>query len=299
MANEAPSLTVAIPFHSGTDLLRRALASVAGQENARCELVVSDDSPAGNAAAIVAEFPDLGIRYYANVANRGMAGNWNCCLELARTDLVCLLHGDDELLPGYCAQMIQAGRQFSEATAFFCPTRIIDGQGRKCFSFADAYKTLLVPWGRRPFRLSGPSALAALLRGNFVFCPTLCFRRSKLGAVRFDGRWRFVLDLDLVARLLLAGHDLIGLRDIQYAYRRHEDNATLTFTQDLSRFDEELTLYQELAGQARARGWHAAARRAETARIIKLQLGYTGLRALAAGDLAAAGRAIRLLACIW
>lgn len=295
MANPSSSITVAIPFYSGTDLLRRALASVAKQRNASWELLVCDDSEAGSAAEVVLEFPDLHIRYQRNPANLGMAGNWNRCLELARTDLVCLLHGDDELLPGYCEQMVRAARQFPDAAAFFCPARIVDNQGKEFFSFADAYKSLLVPRGSRPFRLAGAAGLASLLRGNYIFCPTLCYRRSKLGPLRFDGRWRFVLDFDLIARLLFTGQHLIGLRTAQYAYRRHADSTTAAFTQDLSRFREELTFYKELAVKTRTRGWLAAARRAEAATIIKLQLGYAGVKLLLKRDLAGAGSAFNML----
>ena len=43
-------------------------------------------------------------------------------------------------------------------------------------------KRFLVPSRHRHVSLVGEQALTGLLRGNFIMCPTLCYRRSVLGA---------------------------------------------------------------------------------------------------------------------
>src|SRR4051812_10332837 len=112
MADAAEPLTIAIPFYKGHDYLRRAIESVLRQSSPDWRLVVCDDGPEPGTAELVAGFDDPRIRYEQNARNLGMAGNWNRCLDLATTDLVNLLHNDDELLPNYVAEMLAAGRSY-------------------------------------------------------------------------------------------------------------------------------------------------------------------------------------------
>ena len=64
------------------------------------------------------------------------------------------------------------------------------------------------------------------MHGDFIMCPTVCYRRSRLPAERFRAEWRQVLDLDFFTRILLAGGTMVGLPTSAYAYRRHAENAT-------------------------------------------------------------------------
>jgi len=269
-------LTIAIPYYSGVELLRRAVDSVLRQTSPHWRLLVVDDSPAGTPPV---PWPDLGgrdprIRYERNRDTLGMAGNWNRCLNMAETDLVALLHADDELLPNYVGLMIQAAARWPEAVALFCQEQIIDEHSRRRFSFPDAVKRLLWPRGRGPVRLEGESGIYTLLCGNIICCPTLCYRKSLLAGRRFAPSWRFALDLEFTTRLLLEGETLVGLREMAYAYRRHAGNATVRFTENLERFREEAQLLDALRGELAARGWQRAASIADKKWIIKLNLGY-------------------------
>ena len=147
--------------------------------------------------------------------------------------------------------------------------------------------------------LQGEPALRALAAGNFIMCPTLCFRRSVLGARRFDPRWRQVQDLDLTARLLLEGATLAGSREAAYAYRRHGESATERQSESLLRFEEELALLAELARAARQRGWPRAARAAARAWTPKLHIAYRALGDAARGRPRDAAAKLRFLARSW
>lgn len=283
-----PAITFAVPYHSGPDYLRSALRSVLAQTYPAWRLVVCDDGPEGSGGPVVAEFADPRVRYVRAPVGGGMAANWNRCLEQAETDLVTLLHADDELAPHYAAALTAAAVRHPDAATIFCRAHVIGPDGRPAFSFPDFVKRFLVPRRGRTLVLSGDSGLAALLRGNFIMCPTVCYRRSRLGGLRFDGRWKFVLDLDLYARLLLAGEQLVGIAETAYRYRRHAGNATVAYTESLLRFREEADLYGELAAAARGRDWLASARVADRRTIIRLHLGYRIARDVLTGRLSAA-----------
>jgi hypothetical protein len=148
------------------------------------------------------------------------------------------------------------------------------------FSLADMVKRLL----SRGFGgqvLSGEAGATALMRGNFIMCPTLCFRVGRLAGRRFDDRWAQVQDLEFTIRLLLEGESIVGVEARGYAYRRHPESATSIQSRSRLRFDEEFRLFDEIAKRAEARGWQRTARAARHKRIIKLHLLYRALRDLA------------------
>jgi glycosyltransferase involved in cell wall biosynthesis len=269
-------ITFAVPFYRGTDYLERAVRSAAAQTAPDWRLVVADDSPDGSGAAVVERVGDARVRYSRNARTLGMAGNWNRCLDLVDTPLVTLLHADDELLPNYAAVMTAGAASHSDAAALYCRAVVVGPTGAPVFSLADRVKDFIAPRAAGPTRLAGPAGVAALLRGNFIMCPTVCYRTDRLRGRRFDPRWRFVLDLDFFTRLLTDGDAIVGLPDAAYAYRRHAGNATAEYTETLLRFEEEAALYDELAAEARrrGRGWEAVGRVGRGKRILRLHLLY-------------------------
>jgi len=293
----AEPVTLAIPFHRGAAYLREAVESVRMQSSEDWRLVVVDDRGGEeDVSTWLTGLADPRIRYERNPANLGMVPCWNRCLELAETDRVTLLHGDDRLEPGYVALMQELCALHPQAVAFFCEARIIDETGSDAFSLADRMKPWLRPAGGENYALEGEPALAALARGNFIMCPTLCWSRARLGKRRFDPRWRQVQDLDLTTRLLLEGERLVGSRVAAYVYRRHPDATTVHQSGSLLRFDEEIALLDEVAVRAHAKGWGRAAKLARRRDTVRLHLLQRAALDLAHGRL---GRARRELAMAW
>jgi len=286
-------VTIAIPFHRGRDYLRVAIESVLAQDSPDWKLLLVDDSGGGHdAEEVAASFGDDRFVVHRNPANLGMVASWNRCLELAESNLVTLLHADDRLEPGYVASMRGLARRHQDAAAFFCGARIIDAEGRAHFSFADAIKRAFVPGGGDEIMLSGRSAVRALMRGNFIMCPTLCYRRSSLAGERFCSDWKQVQDLEFTTRLLMKGCEIVGVRENDYAYRRHEHATTSLQSNNLVRFDEEFRLFDEVADRADSLGWDDVARVSRRKAIVRAHLVYR-----AAADLFALrpGRAIEKL----
>jgi hypothetical protein len=213
------------------------------------------------------------MSYTRNAVNLGLAGNWNRCLELASTELVTLLHADDELLPGYAATVVRAHEEFPRSVAVYPRATIIDAAGRRKLSAPDLAKRVIEPRAQRVV-LEGEAGLERLMRGQTVFCPALCYRRARLGGAPFSTRWGMVLDLALLSDFLLDDRQLVGLREVEYAYRRHAASQSAELTENTQRFREELALFDEIAAKAEARGWARAARTARKKRIVRLHLAY-------------------------
>lgn len=304
--NPNPVITLAIPFYRDRTLLERALRSVFAQSNTGWELLIVDDAgPEGDltpwiAATYGSAFCGRNVR---NAENLGMAGNWNRCLDLAHTPWVTLLHSDDELSPDYVDIMVRAIRESEgnhEIAGIFCQARIIgsapscmDDPSRPVFSFVDWYKTWLAPSGRGAVIWAGEPAAHKLIQGNFIMCPTVCYRKDALAGERFSSQWRMVLDLEFTIRLLLQGRSLVGLPERAYAYRRHPGNATNTYNDSFLRFDEEIRLFERLAVDFERKGWGRAARAARKRHIIQLHLCYGILTDLVSGRIRTALRKAR------
>jgi glycosyltransferase involved in cell wall biosynthesis len=279
---EVPPVTFAIPFYSGIRYLPAAIESVLAQDDPNWRALVCDDGTVPGVDELVHSYKNQRIVYYKNPNRLGMAANWNRCLELAPTDLVTLLHEDDVLLPNYCGVMRRAAAEHPSATAFYGQAHIIGPHGEPAFSFPDFIKfNFINPSPRATVVLEGERGVSELLRGDFIMCPTLCFRRSRLGALRFSEEYKFVQDIELTTQILVGGGTIVGLPDLFYQYRRHENNATAEYTRSLFRFDEESAYYDRVLELAIARGWRSCIDRARRRRIIKLNLGYVTLMSFA------------------
>ncbi len=290
----APAITVAIPYYDGRKYLAEAIDSVRAQTVSDWRLLVVDDAGPDRADDLVAAYEDDRIEYVRNPVNRGLAGNWNECVGRASTDLVTLLHGDDRLAPGYIAAVVAAATANGDAAAVFTDPVVIGADGRRAHSLPDAVKRL----ARRPRTdhvVEGDRDLASVLANNYIFCPTLCFRRAAVGDQPFDERWQMVMDLDLVAGLLLRGERLAAVRSPLYEYRRHAGNQTNVLTSSAVRFEEELALYRDVAVRASEQGWLRTARAARHRSMVRTHLALRAGLDLVAGRRGAARTKAALL----
>ena len=291
----APTITFAIPFYTGITYLARLLQSLVAQEDPSWEAVVCDDGPEQGVESVVRAFGNGRVRYTRNPQNLGIAGNFNRCLDVGETELVTVLHADDELAPTYCGTMRAAAERHPQAAAIFCQATIIGPESQPWFSLADTVKRYIDPSARREIVLEGEPGVRALLRANFIMAPTLCFRTSVLGTRRFPSGYKFVMDWMLTTSLLLEGETLVGIPDVCYRYRRHDSNATEKLTRTQLRFREESEFYDRMQAIARERGWSQCVALAKEKRIIKLNVAYRALKSIALFELGDAQRGFRLL----
>lgn len=295
VTNVQPRIAFAIPYYRGRDLLIRALQSVLEQDIDDWEAVVVDDAGPEPAADIVEKLNDPRISYLRNHQNLGLAGNWMTAIRATTAPLVTVFHADDELLPNYALTMIQLMERQPKALAGHCRVELIDVNGSPTRTLADDAKKMIRPHQRGDVTTAGDRGLASLLRGFWIFCPTLCYRRDLFQTVEpFDGRWNFVVDFSFVGRALLDGHQIVGSSEVAYRYRRHSDNQTARLTAKLVRFEEELGLYGELSALARDRSWMKSARIAQRASIVRVHLVVNAIASFTRGHRERSWQALRL-----
>ncbi len=275
MLEQIPKITIAIPYYKDVNLLARAVRSVLAQSSTQWQLLICDDaSPEPANEKIDAIMNGQPYRYLRNERNLGMVANWNRCLSESATNFVTLLHADDMLATSYVSENLSAFKRYPTALGIFSNANIIGPTDTPIFSFPDFVKKFLIPSTKNDIELHGDMGLAALLKGNFIMCPTVCYNKTKMTGQYFDPRWKQVQDLDFFARMLLQGETFIGIQARTYQYRRHCNNATAVQTANNSRFHEEFALYAELATMTQVKNWNFARKTAEKALIIKLNVGF-------------------------
>ncbi len=257
-------LDILVPYWGDPGLMRRTVESVLAQTSEDWRLTVVDDAyPDRQITDWLAAMDDPRIRSVRHAQNLGITENYRHCLSLATEDLVVFLGCDDLLLANYVEVVLAAHRRFPEAVMVQPGVRVVGDDGADGSSLVDTVKQrLLRPRVTEPTLLSGEALAVSLLRGNWLYWPSLTFRREAVQAVGFRDELPiiqdFALELDLVCR---DGGLVVEPTDC-FLYRRHSSSASATTLTDGTRFADERTYYGMAARQMRERGWPRAERAA-------------------------------------
>ncbi len=123
--SQMPRATIAIPTYRRFDTLLEAIASAVEQTGVQApDIVIVDNEGFGaKPEAVRTALTDKGgswIRYFVNTSNLGMFGNWNRCIELARTDWLTILNDDDLLRPAFLARALATLDRMPPADGLIC-----------------------------------------------------------------------------------------------------------------------------------------------------------------------------------
>lgn len=273
-------LGIVVPYFRNNHFFDKMIESILSQDCDSWMVVIVDDS-GGDSPLVLSRDLRENPRFelLVNSANLGLGKAWNCGIDRLvakwNPDLIVVAHADDELEPNFVSETISIHRRFPDAFAVHTGVRIIDGLGNVTFSFSDFVKSLLRPsFCGGVIESFGDHGLSHLLRGDFVFCPTLSFKRSLLIFPVFDPYWKMVIDLDLLSNSILSGRGIVGVRTKLYRYRRHGANLTSQLTNSTMRFIEEVALYKKIASNCEKLGFTRSSRIARRMTIIKLHISY-------------------------
>lgn len=283
-------LDIMIPFWGDVAYLRQTVRSVLEQTNPDWRLTVVDDAyPDESTGEYLASLNDPRITYVRNSVNQGITAAFRQCASLAESDIVAIPGCDDILLPNYVSVMLGAHDRFPGADIIQPGVNVIDENGRAAHTLADVVKRhVVMPRAGRPRVVSGEPLATSLLRGDWLYWPSLVFRRERLVGTPFRDGLPIILDLALVIDMVCAGAQLLIEPTVCFAYRRHDESLSSARLIDGSRFEGERTYFGMAEQLVDELGWRRAARAARhhiTSRAHALTLLRT---ALARRDRAAA-----------
>lgn len=279
------TIHVMMPFWGDIELFKKAVLSVLTQSDRDWKLTVIDDRyPGVEHRDWLEAIDDDRVSYVVNDHNLGVAANFQRSIDLATEDLVVIMGCDDLLLPNYVARIHALAARYPEASYFQPGVRVIDESGRPYFGLVERVKEYYRPTRRRIHELSGPVLAISLLRGNWTYFPSLCWRRADLSRWGFRPEFRVVLDLALQLDIATANGTLVVDDVDTFLYRRHKSSVSSAAAVDGSRFAEERAFFIEAARRCSSLGWRRAARVARAHLSSRLNAVTRLPSALAKGD---------------
>jgi glycosyltransferase involved in cell wall biosynthesis len=284
-------IDIMMPFWGDPGQLRQAVASVRAQSWPDWRLTVIDDAyPDRAPGRAVQAIDDPRVRYLRNEANLGITGNFRRSVELARADWLTVMGCDDLLAPNYVATVARAVQHYPQADIVQVGVQAVDQEGRPRTGLVDWVKlSLLAPRGPAPTVLAGQAAAISLLRGDWLYWPSLAFRRESVKRFDFRDEFPVIQDLALIVDMVLGGATLVYYPQIAFRYRRHGGSASQRAAAAGDRFTSQARYYRLAADLMEGAGWERAARIAHR-RVTSRVHAATGLpRALTQREWRVAG----------
>jgi glycosyltransferase involved in cell wall biosynthesis len=257
------TLDITMPFYGSPEQFRLAVQSVLAQTDPDWRLTVVDDVyPDEEPGRWLQSLGDDRIVYVRNSTNLGVSGNFQKCIDLMTEEHGVIMGCDDLLGERYVARVTELITAFPSASYIQPGVDVIDDEGRPTLPLADRIKRLCRVRGPHPSIHSGEPLAASLMRGNWTYFPSLCWRTETLKRHGFRAEYDVVLDLALQMDILTSGGSLLVDDEVVFSYRRHEASVSSGGAQDGSRFIEERDYFAELRGRFDELGWPRAARAA-------------------------------------
>ena len=257
-----------MPYYGHPGLLLRAVRSVqALQETAWRLVIVEDDHPEGlSTERTIRDLGDSRIEYRRNARNLGVSRNTFQCMQWVEADHFVLMDYDDLLLPNYGTAVAELFRRCPDAVIVQPGVTIIDEDDQHFAGLPDRIKKIAGPINRDA-ELRGEAAVVSLLRGNWTYAPSICYRKSAAKELSVRPETDAVHDLARLVDLMVSGGSLAVGSQIAFRYRRHRNSHSSVGARHGQRFAQERRFYHQMAQEMGQLGW-ASAQRAARLRLF-------------------------------
>lgn len=186
MSLDSPKVTVLMPVYNGEKYLQEAIDSILNQTFIDFEFLIVDDGSQDESIGIVKSYTDPRIRLIENSENRGIEHVLNQGLEIAQGRYIARMDCDD----------ISMNRRLELQVMFM-------EQNPEVGVLGGAFRTFGTNGMRGVDRLpENDNELKAQLLFDGPFAhPTVMFRKTALGDVRYSSDYQYVKDYDFWTKL--------------------------------------------------------------------------------------------------
>lgn len=207
-----PKLSIAIPAYKTPErYLRELLDSLLDQTYTNWEVCIADGSPKGESLERVlrkyAE-KDSRIRYQILGENKGISGNTNLAIDMARGDFLVLADHDDTLTPNALYEVAKAINERPGCQVIYSDEDKLDMDGKALFD----------PHFKPDFN---PDLLTSV---NYI-CHLFVVRMDLLEQVgRFRQEFDGAQDYDFIFRCTEKAEEVYHIPKVLYHWRCHQDS---------------------------------------------------------------------------
>lgn len=261
------TLEIFVPFWGDPELLYKTVDSVRAQRNGDWRLIVIDDCyPDQSVPAYFAAISDDRIMYVRNETNLGITENYRETIRRATTSHVTILGCDDLLHPNYVDVIGRVIERIPTVDVIQPGVQVIDESGVVIRPLVDRVKQgLLAPRGGEGIALlAGEQMATSLIRGDWLYWPSLTFRTETLRRIDFRDGLPIIQDLALLMDIAFDEGSLAYVPELAFSYRRHGSSASQKTLLDGRRFRDERAYFAIARGLAVDKRW---ARTSRTARV--------------------------------
>ena len=254
------AVDVLFPYYGDVTLMKEAVRSVLRQSYGDFRLIVVDDGYPD--ASIPGWFESLGdsrISYERNETNLGANANYMKCLGKATNELLVVMGADDVMLPNHLEWLVDRAQRFPEADMFQPGVFVIDQNSAPSNTMVERAKEHYRPKGTGPRLIGGEDAAVSLLRGAWMYFPSLGWRTATMQRIGFRPEYNVVQDLCMVLDILMQGGKLLLDDYATFLYRRHSGSDSSWRALEGTRFDEERAFFRAMASEMGELGWTRAA----------------------------------------
>lgn len=191
-----PLWSVMIPTYNSREYLRETLLSILAQDpgvEVMQIAVVDNHSTKDDPEPIVRELGQGRIEFFRQPANVGMMNNFNTCINLARGQLVHILHSDDTVLAGFYEKMAIPFHLHPVLGAAFCRNIFMDEYSNwQSISEVEQPQSGLLP----------ATWLQNIVNVNPIQTPSIVVRRGVYEEIGgFDNRCEYCGDWEMWTRI--------------------------------------------------------------------------------------------------
>jgi len=255
------TVDILLPFYGDVVMMKEAVRSVLRQENSHWRLIVVDDGyPDDSIPEWFDALGDSRITYERNDKNLGANANYRKCLTYVENSLVQVMGADDIMLPNYVDWLIDTAGRCPRAGVFQPGVVVIDEVGAQSNTLVEKVKRFYMPRGKGAQLLTGERFAVSVLRGDWLYFPSLAWRAEIILGVGLREGYDVVQDLALVCDVAMSGRGLLYDPTVAFMYRRHSGSDSSWRALEGTRFNEERRFFLQMASEMRARGWRKAAR---------------------------------------
>lgn len=254
-----------VPFWGDPQLLFETVESVRAQRVDDWRMIILDDCyPDESVPAYFAQLDDPRVQYVRNEKNLGITENYREAIRRATSPFITILGCDDLMYENYLEVVRRVIERVPDADVIQPGVVVIDEYGGERNPLVDRVKQRLL--AAKPEEdiavLRGPEMATSLIRGDWLYWPSLTFRTETLKRIDFRDGLPIIQDLALLMDIAFDGGALAYAPEVAFSYRRHQASASQKTLLDGRRFTDERTYYRQAARLAGARGWQSTRRTA-------------------------------------
>ena len=254
------TVDILFPFYGDVAMMKEAVRSVLRQTDPDWRLIVVDDGyPDDSIPGWFGSLGDSRVTYMRNETNLGANGNYRKCLTFVENPLVQVMGADDVMLPNYVQWLVRAARRCPEASIFQPGVFVIDEHGAPSRTMVERVKGFYMP-PRIPQVLRGEALAVSILRGDWLYFPSLAWRAETILGIGFREGYDVVQDVALVCDVAMQGGGLLYDPTAAFLYRRHSGSDSSWRALEGTRFGEERRFFLQMATEMGRLGWKRAAR---------------------------------------